>query len=393
MPITGREAELLAWLDAQSQPMALLLGELVNTDSGSLDKAGVDRAGKILQAHFEARGIACEVTDHPTAGFFLKVTVPAGGGSANDHVLLLGHRDTVFPKGTAKERPFRIEGHLAFGPGVSDMKAGLVMNAFVLEAFARAGGAPLPLVGLFTSDEEIASPASRPVIEAAARGARAVFNAEPGRSAGPGGNVVSGRKGAMFLTVEVTGIPAHSGGAHDKGVSAIEELCRKVTALHALTDYASGTTVNVGLIEGGVSINTVAPHAKARVDVRFATMAAMAAAEAAVKKILDATHLAGTTTRLAERAAFLPLEQTPANLALFEHYVACAADLGLTIGGEYTGGSADSGYTSAIGAPTLCGTGPIGAKAHTPDEFCDLDSMPMRAKALALAIMRLESGN
>jgi acetylornithine deacetylase/succinyl-diaminopimelate desuccinylase-like protein len=91
--------------------------------------------------------------------------------------------------------------------------------------------------------------------------------------------------------------------------------------------------------------------------------------------------------------AFLPLEQTPANLALFEHYVACAADLGLTIGGEYTGGSADSGYTSAIGAPTLCGTGPIGAKAHTPDEFCDLDSMPMRAKALALAIMRIESGD
>jgi glutamate carboxypeptidase len=193
----------------------------------------------------------------------------------------------------------------------------------------------------------------------------------------------------MFLTVEVTGVPAHSGGAHDKGISAIEELCRKVVALHALTDYASGTTVNVGLIEGGVSINTVAPFAKARVDVRFATMAAMAAAEAAVQKILETTHLPGTTTRQASRAAFLPLEQTPANRALFEHYAACAADLGLTIGGEYTGGSADSGYTSATGAPTLCGTGPIGARAHTPDEVCELDSMPVRAKALALAIMRL----
>jgi glutamate carboxypeptidase len=388
MPITPREAEVLAWLDTQYEPMVALLGALVDTDSGSQDKAGVDRAGQILQAHLEARGVACEVTDHPTAGFFLQATVPAQG-TANDHVLLLGHRDTVFPTGTAKARPFRVEGKLAFGPGVSDMKAGLVMNAFVLEAFARAGGAALPLVGLFTSDEEIASPASRPVIEAAARGARAVFNAEPGRAAGPGGNVVSGRKGAMFLTVEVTGVPAHSGGAHDKGVSAIEELCRKVVQLHALTDYASGTTVNVGLIEGGVSINTVAPFAKARVDVRFTTVAAMAAAEAAVAKILETTHLAGTATRLASRAAFLPLEQTPANRALFEHYAAAAADLGLSIGGEYTGGSADSGYTSAIGAPTLCGTGPIGARAHTPDEFCDLDSMPVRAKALALAIMRL----
>jgi glutamate carboxypeptidase len=388
MPITAREAEVLAWLDAQYHPMVELLGDLVDTDSGSLDKAGVDRAGKILQAHLEAQGVACEVTDHPTAGFFLTATVPPSG-AANDHVLLLGHRDTVFPKGTAQARPFRVQGRLGYGPGVSDMKAGLVMNTFVLEAFARAGGAPLPLVGLFTSDEEIASPASRPVIEATARGARAVFNAEPGRAAGPGGNVVSGRKGAMFLTVEVTGIPAHSGGAHDKGVSAIEELCRKVTALHALTDYESGTTVNVGLIEGGVSINTVAPFAKARVDVRFKTLAAMAAAEVAVQKILETVHLAGTTTRQASRAAFLPLEQTPANLALFEHYVAGAADLGLTVGGEYTGGSADSGYTSALGAPTLCGTGPIGAKAHTPDEACELDTIPLRAKALALAIMRL----
>ena len=171
-------------------------------------------------------------------------------------MLLLGHRDTVFPKGTAAERPFRVENGRAYGPGVADMKAGLVMNAFVLEAFARAGGAARPLVALFTSDEEIASPASRPTIEAAARGARAVFNAEPGRTSG---NIVSGRKGAMFLTIEVTGKPAHSGSAHDQGVSAIEELCRKVQALHALTDYATGTTVNVGLIEGGQSVNTVAP--------------------------------------------------------------------------------------------------------------------------------------
>jgi glutamate carboxypeptidase len=391
MPIEAREAEVLAWLDTQYDAMVELLARLVNTDSGSFDKAGVDRTGEILREHLEGRGIACEVTDHPTAGFFLKATVPPKDGPSNDHVLLMGHRDTVFGTGDAKERPVRIEGHIGYGPGVSDMKSGLVMNAFVLEAFARAGGTALPLVGLFTSDEEIASPASRPVIEAAANGARAMFNAEPGRAAGPGGNVVSGRKGAMFLTVEVTGVPSHSGGAHDKGVSAIEELCRKVQALHALTDYETGTTVNVGLIEGGVSINTVAPHAKARVDVRFKTMAAMAAAEEAVAAILETTHLPGTTTRLTERAAFLPLEQTPLNRALFDHYVACAADLGMTVEGEYTGGSADSGYTSAVGAPTLCGTGPIGAKAHTPDEICELDSMTLRAKAVALAIMRLGS--
>jgi glutamate carboxypeptidase len=386
MPIAPREAEVLAWLDTQRQPMVELLARLVDTDSGSLDKAGVDRAGSILQQHLEARDIACGVADHPTAGFCLRASVPPADGAANDHVLLLGHRDTVFPKGTALARPFRVEGNLAHGPGVADMKAGLVMNAFVLTAFARVGGAARPLVGLFTSDEEIASPASRPVIEATARGARAVFNAEPGR---PNGNVVSARKGAMFLTIEVTGVPAHSGGAHDKGVSAIEELCRKVVALHALTDYRTGTTVNVGLIEGGVSINTVAPFAKARVDVRFTTLQAMAAAEAAVAAIVETTHLAGTATRITERAAFLPLEATPASRDLFQLYVGAAADLGMTVEGEFTGGSADSGFTSAVGAPTLCGTGPIGGKAHTPDEYCELDSMIPRAKALALAILRL----
>jgi glutamate carboxypeptidase len=292
----------------------------------------------------------------------------------------------VFPRGTAAKRPFRVAGNRAYGPGVADMKAGLVMNAFVLEAFARFGSAAPPIVNLVTSDEEIASPASRPVIEAAARGARAVFNAEPGR---PSGALVTGRKGAMFLTVEVTGKAAHSGGAHEQGISAIEELCRKVLELHALTDYAIGTTVNVGLIEGGQSVNTVAPLAAAEVDVRFKTIAAMREAEAAIAAILERTHLAGTTTRIVRQAAFLPLEQTPASRAVFEHYVACAAELGMYPGGEYTGGSADSGFTSAVGAPTLCGTGPLGEKAHSPDEVCHLDTLVPRAQALALAIARL----
>ncbi len=389
MTITAREAPVLTWLERQYEPMVGLLGELVNVDSGSFDAAGVARAGEVIRHHLESRGLACEAIPQADGSVSLKATVgPRQPAAGNAHVLLLGHRDTVFPKGTVAERPFRIENSRAYGPGVCDMKAGLVMNAFVLEAFARHGGAPRPLVMLVTSDEEIASPASRPTIEAVASGARAVFNAEPGR---PSGNIVSGRKGAMFLSVEVIGKAAHSGSSHDQGVSAIEELCRKVTALHALTDYASGTTVNVGLISGGQSVNTVAPFASARVDVRFRTMAAMAAAEAAILRILGESQLAGTTTRLTEKALFLPLEPSPAGKSLFERYVAAAAELGQTIGGEYTGGSADSGFTAALGVPTVCGTGPIGEKAHSPDEACHLDSLVPRAQILALAIARLET--
>jgi glutamate carboxypeptidase len=387
MTLSGREAELLGWLESQYDAMVGLLGRLVDTDSGSYDRDGVARAGALIRDHLEARGIPCEEIVQADGSVSIKATVPPREpGADNAHVLLLGHRDTVFPRGTAAKRPFRVEGDRAYGPGVSDMKAGLVMNAFALEAFARFGGASRPVVSLVTSDEEIASPASRPVIEAAARGARAVFNAEPGR---PSGALVTGRKGAMFLTIEVTGRAAHSGGAHEQGISAIEELCRKVLHLHALTDYTTGTTANVGLIQGGQSVNTVAPLATAEVDVRFRTIAAMRAAEVAIAAILEHSYLAGTTTRITREAAFLPLEQTAASRAVFEHYVACAAELGMSPGGEYTGGSADSGFTAAVGAPTLCGTGPVGEKAHSPDEVCHLDTLVPRAQALALAIARL----
>jgi glutamate carboxypeptidase len=387
MTLSAREAELLGWLASQYDAMVRLLGDLVDTDSGSYDRDGVARAGALIRDHLAACGIPCEEIPQADGSVSLKATVPPREpGADNTHVLLLGHRDTVFPRGTAARRPFRVEGNRAYGPGIADMKAGLVMNAFVLEAFARFGGASRPLINLVTSDEEIASPASRPVIEAAAQGARAVFNAEPGR---PSGALVTGRKGAMFLTLEVTGRAAHSGGAHEQGISAIEELCRKVLDLHALTDYATGTTANVGLIQGGQSVNTVAPLATAEVDVRFRTIAAMRAAEAAISAILERTYLAGTTTRITRTAAFLPLEQTAASRAVFEHYVACAAELGMSPGGEYTGGSADSGFTAAVGAPTLCGTGPLGEKAHSPDEVCHLDTLVPRAQALALAIARL----
>ena len=149
---------------------------------------------------------------------------------------------------------------------VSDMKAGLVMNAFVLAAVKRFGGAPAPVVGLITSDEEIASPSSRPIIERVARAARCLFNAEPGR---PSGNIVTGRKGGVFLRFEVFGRAAHSGGAFEKGISAIGELAHGVVAMHKVTDMARGVTVNVGIVAGGQSVNTTAPRAEGQIDLRY----------------------------------------------------------------------------------------------------------------------------
>jgi glutamate carboxypeptidase len=298
----------------------------------------------------------------------------------------MGHCDTVFPDGTAARRPFRLDGDRATGPGVADMKAGLVMNTFVLEALRRFG-APCPLTGLYTADEEIASPSSRPIIEAEATGARAVLNAEPGR---PSGNLVSRRKGAAFIQLEITGRAAHSGSAHAQGVSAIEAMARKIQRLHRLTDYDLGTTVNVGVVEGGQSVNTVAPRATAAIDVRFPTLNIMEKILGEVREILNYTELPGSESRILREGNFLPLEQDEASRKLLDIYVRSAAGLGMEgVSGEATGGSADSGFTAALGTPTLCGTGPLGGNAHTDEEWCRVDTLVPRAQALALTILEI----
>jgi glutamate carboxypeptidase len=371
------------WLASQQPRMIALLEALVNTDSGSYDKAGVDRVGAQIGAFLREEGVDGEVFAKESAGDVHRFRV---SGPGNRPVVLMGHMDTVFPKGEAARRPFAIRDGRAYGPGVCDMKAGLVINAFTLAAYKRFGGNQPPLIGLFTSDEEIGSPASRGEIETTATGALAVLNSEPGR---PTGAVVSGRKGGIFLVMDVTGKAAHSGANHHDGRSAIGALAAKITALHALTDYARGTTCNVGLISGGQSVNTVAPDARCEIDLRYVKNADRIALMEAVNAVVAREDVPGTAAALTVRGEFLPLEETPANAGLLKAYQAASATLGLAVTAEFTGGCADSGFTSAVGAPTLCATGPVGGKAHSPDEFMVVDTMVPRAQALVETIAAL----
>jgi glutamate carboxypeptidase len=300
----------------------------------------------------------------------------------------MGHRDTVFPDGEVARRPFTIRDGIAFGPGVADMKAGLVMNCFVLAAFAKFGGAPAPLVCLFTGDEEIGNPEGRSVIETEARRARVVFNSEPGRVSG---NVVTGRKGGVFMSFRITGKAAHSGANFSDGISAVEELARKVQAIRALTDLERGITLNVGLISGGQSVNTVAPWAEGQIDLRYVSSADRDDVMTRVSAVIERSFVPGTRTELTIKGEFLPVTQTPTAKRLFELYVQAAADTGFNTDGEFTGGCADSGFTAAIGAATICAVGPVGGKAHSPEEFMRIDSIVPRAQACARAIMRLET--
>ncbi len=393
--MTAEEARITAWLAERREAMIALLRELVDTDSGSYDKAGVDRAGQVLTRFHEANGLSVEIIPHALYGDAVKARLP--NPSANDQrpVLLLGHRDTVFAQGEPARRPFTIRGGRAYGPGVADMKAGLVIEAFVAAAFSACGGLSVPLVMLTTSDEEIASPSSRPVIEEAAREARCVFNAEPSRL--PAGSefprdrrqsITSGRKGGVFMRAEFVGKAAHSGANYEKGASAIVDLGHKIPRLQGLTDLARGVTVNVGLIGGGQTVNTVAPHAWCEIDLRYVTAEQRDELVGAIRAIVETPVVESTTAVLTIKGEFLPLETTAESGFLFETYREAAAGLGITVSAEFTGGCADSGFTAAQGCPTLCSIGPVGGMAHTPDEFLEVESIVPAAQALALAVMR-----
>src|SRR6478672_5076820 len=382
------ESDITDWLATQQDAMVALLREMVDIDSGSYNKPGIDAVGAVVQRFMQAQGIPVETVRQQKHGDCLRAAVPWDGpaGNAGGNVVLMGHRDTVFPDGEVARRPFTIRDGVAYGPGVADMKAGLVMNAFVLAAFHKFGGSPAPLVGLFTGDEEIGSPEGRAVIEAEARRARVVFNSEPGRVSG---NVVTGRKGGVFMAFRITGKAAHSGGNYTEGISAIEELARKTQALHAITDLTKGTTVNIGLVSGGQTVNTVAPWAKCEIDLRYVMPSDREDAMARITRIVETAHVPGTSAKFEIAGEFKPLVETPDSKRLFEHYASCASDVGLKVEGEFTGGCADSGFTAAVGTPTICAVGPVGGKAHTPAEYLVVDSLVPRAQTLALAVTRL----
>ena len=384
----GREQQILDWLGGQRDAMIALLGTLVNTDSGSYDKPGVDAVGRHIREFLGQHGIASEVTPDRTFGDAITATVgqdapPLG----NRPILLMGHRDTVFPKGEPTRRPFKIEGDRAYGPGVADMKSGLVLNCFVLAAIKKFGGAPAPVMALFTGDEEIGSPFSRPLIEQHARAARVCFNSEPGRARGA---AVTGRKGGVFMRFEITGKAAHSGANFEVGISAINELAHKTLALNALSDPPNGVTLNVGVVSGGQTVNTVAPWARAEVDLRFITPQQRKETFAKIEAIMAKSFVPGTSTRLEITGEFVPLVETEEGKALYEHYAAGLKALGVAdTKSLFTGGCADSGFASATGTPTICAVGPVGGRAHSPEEYLEIETLVPRAQALALAVLRL----
>ena len=375
---------LINWLNAQQESMLSLMADLVNIDSNSFDKAGVDKVAARLRVFFDNHRIPYDtipLTDHGDA---LRAVV--SGGDGNKPILLCGHRDTVFATGEVEKRPFSTRDGKAFGPGVADMKPGLVINAFILAAFHKFGGHPNPLIGLFTGDEEIGSPSSKDIIIAEAEKARLAFNSEPSR---PSGNIVTQRKGGIFCHCAIKGVAAHSGGFFTEGRSAIQELAYKIQALHALTDLERGTTINVGLVRGGQSVNTVAAEASCDIDIRYQDTAERDDILTQVKTICEKVYVEDTSSSFSIRGEFQPLNPSAQSKELFALYQESAAQDDVIVEGEHSGGCADSGFIAAAGTPVICGVGPVGGNYHRPDEWMQIDSLAQRARFIANTILRL----
>ena len=377
---------LSEYCDARHDWLVRVLTELVGLESPTTDPAAVDRCGERLTEHLREMGGAVERIPSPTSGSHLRATF--GSASAARQVMLLGHFDTVWPVGQLERMPLRESEGRLHGPGVFDMKAGIVIGMLAVRALAAAGRlADARVVMLWTADEERGSRSSRGLVEEEARRSSAVFVLEPSL---PAGAVKTGRKGCGEFELRVRGVPAHAGIDPTRGASAIDELAAQIGAIGALRDHARGVTLNVGVIEGGDRPNVVAEHARAVIDARAATMDDARRIERSMRALRPV--LEGTSLEVGGGFSRPPFERTPAVARLYEVARSIAAGMGRDLGEGTTGGGSDGNFTGALGVPTLDGLGAVGDGAHALDEHVVTAELTWRAALLAELIARSGSG-
>jgi glutamate carboxypeptidase len=362
------------------------LQALVNIDSGTYAPTGVARVAEYLRPRFTELGYAVELRPGERLGPQL---VARRRGQGHAHVLLIGHMDTVFPPGEPERRPFRVEDGRAYGPGVLDMKSGLLVGLYALRLLSEDGEAPYAAITfLCNSDEEIGSPESCTLVGELARAADVVLVLEPSRASD---EVTVARKGVGVYTVDIEGMAAHAGVEPEKGHSAILELAHRIVALQAINGTIAGATVNVGTISGGERPNIVPDHARAQVDVRAPSVEAAQALEEALRRACDTMIVPGTAARLSGGFVHQPFQQSAASARLFELAQIVAADLGIALRGISTGGGSDGNTAAALDIATLDGMGLCGGLAHNPGEWASVADIAPRIALLAGLLRRLDA--
>ncbi|MGK7379666.1 M20 family metallopeptidase [Planococcus sp. 1R117A] len=366
-----------AHIEKNHNQMLHYLQTIVEHESFSADKEKLDQLALWLSETFEELvGGTSEIIEVQTYGNHVRCEWGQGEGQ----VLILAHFDTVWPIGTLNEMPFRIEGNRVSGPGVFDMKGGLIQGLFALKALKDTGiSLDKKVVVFFDSDEEIGNPSSRPYIEEEAKKSDYVFVLEPGMTLE--GALKTSRKGVGIYRLEVTGIPSHAGVDPDKGVSAIDELARQILKLHGETDFSTGTTISVGKISGGTATNVIAEKAVAEIDVRGKTAEEL---ERVHKMLLNLEPLKEKTKlKMTGGINRMPLERTEKVQEMFETAKRIAKEqLSFELMEKETGGGSDGNLTAPFAA-TLDGLGAVGDGAHANHEHLLLDRMNERCALLA----------
>ncbi len=367
-----------------------VLSEMVNVDCGSYTPDGVNRVADMCEQGFRSNGWRVERVPHRPAdgeqqlGDLLIGRLSGAGGP---RVLMIGHTDTVFEPGTVAERPFRIEGDTAYGPGVSDMKGGLLVGFVAVETLQEAGFDGFgSITYVCNPDEEIGSPFSRPYIQAEAKEADCAFVLEGARA---NGDVVSARKGVTDYRIEIVGRAAHAGVEPEKGRSAILEAAHKTFALHALNGRWPGVTVNVGVIEGGTRTNVVPERCLLAVDLRSPQEETLAEAETEIERICETHTIPDVSVTFHAGKWHRPMEKKEGGARLASLAAEVARELGFEVKDAATGGASDANTTSAAGVPTLDGLGPTGGDDHAPGEWVDLTSVVPRIALLGGLVSRL----
>jgi glutamate carboxypeptidase len=371
--------ELLNTLKPRLPEMLATLRRLVLAESPSFEKTAADRCCGLLETQWRKRGARVERVPQKLRGDHLRITWWPHKSRPAGQLLVLGHYDTVYSKGTLARMPFRIFAGKAYGPGIFDMKAGLVQALFAFDALKNsAAQLRKRLVFLCTSDEEIGSESSRKLIESEARRSDAVFVLEP--ALGPWGLLKTARKGVGEAEIIVHGRASHAGLAPEEGVNAIHELARQLTRIEKWNDSRRGITVNADIIEGGTRINVIAENARAVLDLRALRSEDMRR----IENRLHALRPILRGARLEVRGGFnrLPLERKSSG-ALFARAKSLAAQMGLPLGECIAGGGSDGNLTAALGIPTLDGLGAVGDGAHSTGEHILINTLPARAALLA----------
>jgi glutamate carboxypeptidase len=390
--VTAEELVALEAAIREAEPAFLAdLERLVNIDCGSYTPGGVDEVGRFVAGFLSDAGADVEARPDPDGRLGSTIVGRFAGDPGGRRIVLIGHMDTVFDPGTAGERPFRVDDGRALGPGVSDMKGGLLAGLYAVRAARAVAGGTLPfgrLTFVANPDEEIGSPSSTPHIKELAADADSALVLECARA---NGNIVSSRKGILDARITITGRAAHAGVEPEKGRSAILAAAELVQRLHLLNGRWDGVTVNVGVIAGGTRPNVVAERCELQVDVRAVGRDELEEVEREIREQIRSLAVQDTTAEMTEMARWWPMEKLERSNRLTAQAIALADRLGFELEDTSTGGASDANTTAGMGIPSLDGLGPIGGNDHSPSEYLDVASIVPRTTlvaALLLAIAR-----